>query len=78
MKKFLVLSCCVLALAACASNADKTAYVAPTAVGQPAVDTRPVPIRNDAAYMAKVERLALRRGIDLHWVNPPARPITEQ
>lgn len=78
MKKVFVLSCCVLALAACASNADRTAYVAPTAVGQPAAAARPVPIRNDAAYMARVEQLALRRGIDLHWVNPPARPITEQ
>lgn len=28
-------------------------------------------MRSDRAYMAKVEAIARRRGVDIEWVNPP-------
>lgn len=28
-------------------------------------------MRTDSAYVAKVESIALKRGVEVHWVNPP-------
>lgn len=63
---------CVLGLAACASSADKTAYVAPERVG-----SGPTIVTNDA-YVAAVERVARRRGIDVQWVNMPTKRVAKK
>jgi type IV pilus biogenesis protein CpaD/CtpE len=70
-----VLSFCVLGLAACASHEQTAAYVEPAAVGGQAQVDR---IEVDRAYISKVERVALRRGIDVHWVNAPNRRIARE
>ncbi|HEY0659710.1 MAG TPA: hypothetical protein VGD21_00070 [Lysobacter sp.] len=62
-----VLSLSILGLAACASTAEKSAYVAP-----PKADSI---MDNDELYMDIVERTARRRGIDVVWVNPPRKQI---
>lgn len=70
-----VLSSCVLGLAGCASHQEQAAYVEPATVGGASSGTQPVadpaPIVVDSDYVSKVERIALRRGIDVHWVNAP-------
>lgn len=75
--KPLVLSFCVLGLAACASQQETAAYVEPAAVGGQPAAANPAPIVTDDAYMAKVERIALRRGIDVHWVNVPTKRVKQ-
>lgn len=62
-----VLSLSILGLAACASTGEKSAYVPP-----PRADSI---MDNDEIYMATVERIARRRGIDLVWVNPPRKQV---
>jgi hypothetical protein len=63
-----VLATAATLLAACASTGgEKTSY-APQAKSVP--ETR---VATDDAYMARVEFLARRRGINLTWVNPPTR-----
>lgn len=49
-----------LALSGCASTHDRmhSAEAAP-------------PLTSEQAYMAKVERMAARRGLEVIWVNPP-------
>jgi len=59
-----VLSLSVLGLAACAGTEVKTAYTAPK---DPSI------MDNDEAYVAYVQRVALRRGIDVVWVNTPRK-----
>lgn len=59
----------VLGLAACAGMQSKTAYV-PEPKAPSIMD-------NDEAYIAYVERVARRRGIDVVWVNSP-RKTAEQ
>lgn len=66
-----VLSVSILGLGACASSGGTTGYAAPAKQHQA---TR---IENDAAYMARVEAYALRRGIDLQWVNPPKKVVAK-
>lgn len=67
-----LIALCATGLAACASSADKTAYVAPERVGSgPTVVT-------DDAYVDYVERVARRRGIDLQWVNMPTKRIAKE
>ena len=56
-----------LALGACASTGGSTGAAAP-ARGAVAVDS---------AYVAAVERIALRRGIDVQWVNKPTRRVRQ-
>lgn len=71
-----MLSFCILGLTACASHESTAAYVEPAVVGgQAQQSARIVP---DDAYMAKVERIALRRGIDLHWVNVPTKRTKQE
>jgi hypothetical protein len=67
-----VLSASILGLAACASTAEKTTgYVpAPKVQATTAVD--------DDLYMARVEAIARRRGIDLTWVNPPFKIVAKK
>jgi hypothetical protein len=63
-----VLSASVVLLAACASSGATTGYVPQKTHPQ----TR---LAQDEAYMAHVEALARRRGIDLTWVNPPQKIV---
>lgn len=71
-----MLSFCILGLTACASHEPTAAYVEPATVGGQA--QQPARIVADDAYMAKVERIALRRGIDLHWVNVPTKRTKQE
>lgn len=68
--RLVVLSLSVLALSACASS-QPIARAAGSAPGS----SNDVRIERDAAYIAHVERMALRRGMDVQWVNPPNRRV---
>lgn len=71
-----VLSLSVLVLAACAGHQSKTAYVEPAdPAAMPATLSKHQidGMSRDDAYVSAVERLALRRGIEVKWVNPPDR-----
>lgn len=70
-----LLSFCVLGMTGCASQQETAAYVEPAAVGGQA---DPGAIVVDTAYMSRVERIALRRGIDVHWVNAPTKRVAKQ
>lgn len=62
-------------LAACASQTPRTAQ-APAA--SPRIATASAPrIVTDATYVARVEREARRRGLDVEWINPPLRRTTQ-
>lgn len=63
-----VLSLSVLGLAACAGTEVRPAYTEPK---QPSI------MDDDEAYIAYVERVAKRRGIEVVWVNTP-RKTAEQ
>ncbi|RNF82578.1 hypothetical protein [Montanilutibacter psychrotolerans] len=65
-----VLSLSVLGLAACASTSDRDAFVPPPHT--------PSLMDQDEAYIAAVERIARRRGIDVVWVNTPRRPMESE
>ncbi|MGY0561458.1 hypothetical protein ACW7G2_12160 [Luteimonas sp. A277] len=73
--KGLLRSCFIIAasgLAACASQADMR-LAAPVATTTIQSDV----FRNDAAYISGVERIARRRGVEVHWIHPPLlRPDT--
>jgi hypothetical protein len=62
-----VLSVSLPGLAACASSGDTTSY------NTPARQFAQTDVDSDQLYMARVEAAARRRGIDLHWVNPPRK-----
>lgn len=74
-----VLSLSVLVLAACAGHQSKSAYVEPADPADPAAMPATLSkhqidgMSRDDAYVSAVERLALRRGIEVKWVNPPDR-----
>lgn len=69
-----LLRCCIVALAAAGVGACASQGSAGYAASAPAqVPGNHVP---DARYIARVEQLARRRGIDVHWVNPPLRRVT--
>lgn len=57
-----LLTCCILSLAACAST------------GSDALTRLPSSSRQDGAKIAAVERSAEQRGTDIVWVNPPEIP----
>lgn len=59
-----VLSLSVLGLAACAGTEVKSTHVP---------EHTPSILDNDEAYVAYVERVARRRGIDVVWVNTPRK-----
>lgn len=66
-----VMSAAVLGLAACATTEEATSYV-------PAHKVQSTRLQSDAAYMARVEAIARRRGIDLTWVNPPKKIVVKE
>ena len=57
----------VLALAACASSGGMASKASP--------HHNPSRQVTDAEYMALVERKALSRGVDVHWVQPPLKRV---
>jgi len=61
---------CVLLLSACASTHEMAARQSP-----PPEPRQQQTIEDDAAYIAYVERIAKRRGINLTWVNPPKKRV---
>ena len=67
-----LLCCCLILIAAglsaCASQSDMRQAAAP-----PANTATSDGFRNDAAYMFQVEHIARRRGVGVHWVNPPLK-----
>ncbi len=65
----LVLSAC--GLAACASSSPRLADAPPREVRMQSVE--PLRITTDDAYIAKVNREAQRRGLQVQWINPPVR-----
>lgn len=69
MLRTAVLSLSVLGLAACAGMHERSdsSYVSP--------QRAPSIIEDDDAYVARVESIALRRGIDVVWVNMPRKPV---
>ena len=72
MKANLVLVIVGLAAAStagCASMEDKTGYVAPRVSAATVVE--------DDAYVARVEQLAKRRGVNVVWVNPPKKHVQQ-
>lgn len=67
-----VLSLSVLGLAACAAMDQKSgaAFVAPPRAASV--------MDSDEAYMAAVERIARRRGIEVVWINVPRKPVAKR
>ena len=65
----LVLSLSIAGLSACATS--------PPVAQAPLAQPRPgeVRITGDSAYIAQVERMARRRGIDVQWVHPPTKRV---
>jgi hypothetical protein len=68
MKVLIAAGLATLAMAAlngCSSMQDKSAM------------SRPMDV-DDAAYVARVERVALNRGVSVRWVNPPTKRVPSQ
>lgn len=63
----LFLLACLVALSGCSTTKART-DAAPASSAVPGGNEI---TENDIAYMAKVERYATLRGIDLVWVHPP-------
>lgn len=57
-------------LAGCATSQEQASYTAP--------ERAPGAVVTDDAYVAYVERVARRRGIDVQWVNVPTRRQSNQ
>jgi hypothetical protein len=64
-----VLSLSVLGLSACAGMEARSTYVP-----EP---QEPSIMDQDAAYIARVERIARQRGIEVQWVNPPTKSASQ-
>lgn len=67
----IVLVAAALGLAACASHGGMTSH-APAAAATAGSDSH---YARDVAYIATVEKVARRRGVGVHWVNPPVRRV---
>ena len=68
LRTTIVLSAC--ALTACASGTP-LADAQPTGIRMPPAD--PLRSTTDDDYIARVNRDALRRGLQVQWINPPLR-----
>ncbi len=55
----------LVAISGCSSMQDKSAMAKPHDV-------------DDAAYIARVERAAMDRGVMVRWVNPPKKHVDTQ
>ncbi|MCD9126449.1 hypothetical protein [Luteimonas fraxinea] len=69
LRTTVVLSAC--ALAACASSAPRLADAPPSVIRMQSAD--PLRITTDDDYVARVNREAQRRGLQVQWINPPLR-----
>ena len=69
-----VLSISVAGLCACAGTPQRVSQAPPPA---PSVD-RPGAVVSDSEYIAYVERVARRRGIEVKWVNPPTKRVASR
>ncbi len=69
-----VLSISVLGLCACAGTPQRVSQAPPLA---PSAD-RPGAVVSDSEYIAYVERVARRRGIEVQWVNPPTKRVASR
>ena len=58
----------VAGLAACSSMSGNVARA-------PAPAPAPGTVTTDGEYMAHVERIAWRRGVEVKWINPPTRRV---
>lgn len=67
-----VLSLSLIALSACKTTEEKSAYVAPEKVVAPGTMYQPR-VEQDAEYIAYVEAVARRRGVKVQWVNAPQK-----
>ncbi len=63
---FCIVAALALVASGCATTSEPTAYVAPPPASGPVIE-------QDAAYIQRVEQIALRRGISVTWVNPPSK-----
>jgi len=66
--RFAVLALSVLGLSACATMDEESTGHAPPPRAPSLMDT-------DEAYVAQVERIARRRGIEVQWVNLPRKQV---
>ena len=66
--RFVVLPLSLLGLAGCASTQQKSdaAFVAP--------QRAPSLVDADESYIARVEAIARRRGVEVVWINTPRKP----
>ena len=71
MHWMVVLSVATLGLSACAGTHGVSRAAPP-------VESRPGAITNDGAYIARVEQVARRRGIEVQWVNPPTKRVASR
>ena len=65
-----VLSIALIGLSACASTQHVATRVQPEA--------RRGTITGDSEYVARVEQIARRRGIEVKWINPPVRRVASR
>lgn len=63
----MVMGLAVASTAGCASMQGESGYVSS--------QFAPTTVVEDAAYVAKVEQLAKRRGVEVVWVNPPKKRL---
>ena len=68
-----VLSISVAGLCACAGTPQRVSQAPPA----PSAD-RPGAVVSDSEYIAYVERVARRRGIEVQWVNPPTKRVASR
>lgn len=61
----------LVGLAACTGTGSKSAHVAPVKV-----EGVQGGLVVDAEYIARVERLARIRGVQVQWINPPRKRVT--
>lgn len=63
----------LVGLAACAGTDTRSTYAEPATVGSEAAAT--VETERDAQYIARVERLARTRGVQVYWIHPPVKRV---
>ena len=69
-----VLSISVAGLCACAGTPQRVSQAPPPV---PSAD-RPGAVVSNGEYIAYVERVARRRGIEVKWVNPPTKRVASR
>lgn len=68
-----VLSISVAGLCACAGTPQRVSQAPPASSAD-----RPGSIVSDDEYVAYVDRVARRRGIEVKWVNPPTKRVASR